>query len=66
MIITIEDMRRAGICKDARFWFARHNLDWKSFVKSGIELQALRDTDDAQNRIDAVEAAARERLNDQR
>ena len=63
IIITVDDMRRAGVCPRARLWFARHDLDWRGFVRHGIALETLRATGDVQHLIDRVEAAARERLN---
>lgn len=60
--ITIDDFRSAGICPRARHWFVRHGLDWRAFVKDGIDLADLRSTGDAQSYVDRVEAAARERL----
>jgi len=60
--ITINDARAAGICPRQRFFFERHGLDWRDFVKNGIELEKLRATGDMQDQIDRVEKAARERL----
>lgn len=60
--ITIEDFRPAGICPRARFWFARHGLDWRDFVKNGIDLANLRATNDAADYVDRLEKAAKERL----
>lgn len=39
--------RRQGFCRaGARDWFARHRLDWKQFVRSGIEASKLEETGD--------------------
>ena len=63
IIITIADFRVVGICPRSRHWFAKHGLDWKSFVKNGIPLSELRATNDHQANVDRLEAKARERLN---
>lgn len=47
MIITVSDLRRSGICPDARHWFARHDFDWRDFVRNGIESDRLLATKDA-------------------
>lgn len=40
--ITINDIRRAGHCvKGAREWFERHDLDFREFVKNGIDEEDL-------------------------
>lgn len=63
LVIKVNDFRAAGVCPKARHWFIRHGLDWRGFVKDGIELQKLRDTGEHQTTVDLVEAAARRRLN---
>ncbi|MCV2877618.1 hypothetical protein OE699_02030 [Sedimentimonas flavescens] len=62
MKITVDDFRRVGICPAARNWFARHGLDWRDFLRNGVELERLRATGDQQTMIDRLEAAAQERL----
>lgn len=62
MRVTIDDMRAAGICPRARFWFDRHGLDWRDFAKNGIDIEKLRATGDQQAQIDRLEQAARVRL----
>ncbi len=60
--ITLRDFRACGVCKDARFvFFERHGLDWRDFVKNGIDAEKLRATGDHLTRIDALEEAARKR-----
>lgn len=61
--VTIDDFRRAGICPRARLWFQRFGLDWRGFVRNGIEADELRATGDNLTTIDRIEAAAKERLN---
>lgn len=40
MIITIEDIRRAGHCvSGTRAWFSRQNLDFRDFLKNGISAE---------------------------
>lgn len=63
MIVRIEDLRRAGVCRDARHWFARHGLDWRDFVRNGIDADALLATGDSQDAVGRVIAAAKERTN---
>lgn len=59
--ITMQDFRACGICPDARHWFARNGLDWRDFVKHGIDVADLRATGDQLDRIDALEQAAKTR-----
>lgn len=47
MRITVADLRRSGVCPDARHWFARHGFDWRDFVRNGIEAEELLKTGDA-------------------
>lgn len=63
LIITIRDFREIGVCPKSRYWFEKHGLDWRDFVKNGISLETLRATGDQQSNVDRVEAAARRRLN---
>lgn len=36
--ITIDDVRKTGHCvAGAREWFARHGLDFRDFIRNGIE-----------------------------
>lgn len=46
--ITIRDLRASGICVEARLWFQRRGLDWKDFVRNGIDAETLLATGDAQ------------------
>jgi hypothetical protein len=47
MIIRVSHMRAAGVCADARHWFAREGLDWRDFVRNGIEEEKLLATGNA-------------------
>jgi len=48
MIITINDIRAAGHCvRGAREWFDRHGLDFRDFVKNGIDEQRFLASGDA-------------------
>lgn len=43
MIVTVKHMRKAGVCKDARWvFFEAYGLDWKRFVKEGMSVEELR------------------------
>jgi len=67
LIVTIQHLHtvptwttRQGYCHGrSRAFFARHGLDWLSFVRDGIDAQALLDTGDALA-ITLVEHAQRE------
>ena len=60
-VLTVADMRAAGICKHARLWFERHNLDWRRFVHHGMTAEELRGPGDIPDLIDRVESAALKR-----
>jgi len=47
MIITVSDLRRSQVCPKARVWFAKHGLDWRDFVRNGIDADKLTATGDA-------------------
>ncbi len=48
MIITMQHVRANGHCVLlTRTWFIRHNLDFKAFLKDGIESDILLATGDA-------------------
>jgi hypothetical protein len=45
--ITIDDVRKAGHCAlGARRWFESHGLDFRDFLKNGIETERLLATGD--------------------
>lgn len=42
MIITIDDVRKAGICvAGARRWFNQHGIPFNQFIKDGIDADEL-------------------------
>lgn len=46
--ITIDHVRAAGLCVNgSRSWFARHGLDFRSFLREGLTAEALLATGDA-------------------
>jgi len=48
MIVTMRDLREAKICgRGARIFFEKHQLDWRAFVKQGINSEDLSATQDA-------------------
>ncbi|MHA3913839.1 thioredoxin domain-containing protein [Halovulum sp. GXIMD14793] len=61
--ITVKDFRACGVCPDAANWFRAVGLDWRDFVRNGIEAEELRATGDHLDLINRLEAAAREREN---
>lgn len=53
-LVTISDIRAAGHCvKGAKSWFEYHELDFKAFLREGIEAEILLATND-QFAIDVV------------
>ena len=59
MIVTYADMRALGYCsKGAREWFAQNSLDYRQFVRSGLDSAVLLATGDAMA-IKTVEQAKR-------
>lgn len=57
---TIQDAVAIGFCaKGVRKWFGASGLDFRSFVRHGIEVERLEETGDA--RALAVAAQARKR-----
>lgn len=46
--VYVRHLRSAGYCliPGGREWFEHHNLDWRSFIKNGIELETLQRIDD--------------------
>ncbi len=48
LYVTVRDMRACAMCRrGSRAFFARHNLDWESFLKVGILASELEETGDA-------------------
>lgn len=59
--ITIDDFRACGVCPKARRWFERNGLDWRAFVRNGIEADELRAVGDNLDLLERLEAAAKAR-----
>lgn len=49
MLITVNHVRGAGMClvPGARMFFKQNNLDWKDFLKNGIDSEIVMATGDA-------------------
>lgn len=61
-IVTITDVRRAGYCAPGiRTWFESMGLDFRDFLKNGIDIERLRETGDghALTLIERLEAKDR-------
>lgn len=48
LLITIDHVRASGLCvHGTRTWFARQGLDFRAFLREGIDAQTLLATGDA-------------------
>lgn len=48
-VITIDDIRKVGICASGtRRWFEANGIDFRAFMKHGIPASVLEATGDAQ------------------
>lgn len=48
VIVRMEHVRAARMCSHgARAFFARHNLDWQTFIKDGLPAEVIAATGDA-------------------
>jgi hypothetical protein len=48
LIVTIDDVRAVGLCVNGtRVWFARHDLDFRAFLREGCSADTLLATGDA-------------------
>ena len=48
IIITIAHVRAVGLCVNgSRAWFARHGLDFRAFLREGLDAETLLATGDA-------------------
>ena len=48
VIVTIDDVRAVGLCVNGtRTWFARHDLDFRAFLRKGLDAETLLATNDA-------------------
>ncbi len=46
--VTIDDVRAVGLCVNGtRVWFARHDLDFRAFLRDGCAADTLLATGDA-------------------
>jgi hypothetical protein len=60
LLITIDHVRTAGLCvHGTRTWFARQGLDFRAFLREGIDAETLLATGDAMARR-VVEHARRQ------
>lgn len=47
-VITIDHVRAVGLCVNGtRTWFARHDLDFRAFLRDGCDADTLLATGDA-------------------
>lgn len=47
-VITIDHVRAVGLCVNGtRVWFARHELDFRTFLREGCDADTLLATGDA-------------------
>ena len=47
-VITIDHVRAVGLCVNGtRTWFARHDLDFRAFLRDGCDAETLLATRDA-------------------
>ena len=47
-VITIDHVRAVGLCVNGtRMWFARHDLDFRTFLRDGCDAEILLSTGDA-------------------
>ena len=47
-VITIDHVRAVGLCVNGtRVWFARHDLDFRAFLRKGLDAETLLATNDA-------------------
>lgn len=64
MRITISDVRKAGHCtRGARRWFEDYDLDFRDFLKNGIETEKFLATGDALAALVVEEKIKRETPN---
>jgi len=47
-VITIDHVRAVGLCVNgSRTWFERHGLDFRAFLRKGLDAETLLATNDA-------------------
>lgn len=59
--VRIQDLRAAGVCRDARFWFQKYGLDWKDFIKNGVDSELLLSKDPDHPAVQRVYESAKKR-----
>ena len=48
VIVTIDDVRAVGLCVNgSRTWVERHGLDFRAFLRKGLDAETLLATNDA-------------------
>jgi len=61
LTVTIDDVRAVGLCVNGtRLWFARHDLDFRAFVREGCAADTLLATGDAMAQRVVAHAQARQ------
>lgn len=46
--IYLSDVRKVSMCsKGARKFFERHSLSWSDFIKQGVDINTIKNTNDA-------------------
>ena len=58
VIITMRDWRKVGGCPDALLWCSERGIDWRKFVREGLDIEILRESGDNLSKMDDLEAAA--------
>lgn len=58
-IIRMRDIRRAGMCRDAKVWFEENGLDYDLFLKGRYTLEFAETIDDEMVRQVCAVARAR-------
>ena len=60
-VITIDHVRAVGLCANGtRTWFARHDLDFRAFLREGCDAKNLLATGDAMAQRVVEHARARQ------
>ena len=61
--VLISDLRHptVQVCPRAKGWFEAHGLNWRDFVKNGVDIEVLRSTNDRLDLLDRLEEVAKER-----
>jgi len=63
VIVTIDDVRAVGLCVNgSRTWFERHGLDFRAFLRKGLDAETLLATNDAMARRVVEHARTRQEM----